>query len=1148
MSTATSSSRPSKGWQPPTLEEMQAMLPQYQFISLLGRGGMGAVYKALQTSLQRSVAIKVLPGDLIDDLEANFAERFKNEARTMAKLSHPGIVKVFDFGTTQTGLLYIVMEFIDGTDVSKMIQAQGKLPQDYALAITAHVGDALAYAHKNGVIHRDIKPANILINQEGTVKVADFGLAKINDSNLRGLTKTNMAMGTPDFVAPEALSPGTVVDGRADLYAMGVMLYQMLTGDVPRGMWSMPSIKVGTDPRFDSVILKAMQTDRELRYQDATEIRRDLNVIMTQPFVKEEPKPAAAPAQPPAASKPSGGQPQSGPRSSPPMPKAQDRPPTPPVKKKSNDALFYLVAVVVIGVLVGLFVLSGGAKSSQSLPDVAAETTSQPNPSTTGPVNLISLVDASRDAIKSGWEVRAQELVLKRTPGPQLLAFRHTPPEEYDFEIEFTIKEGTQEASQIIPLQGKSILWKMGFGGSNPTLFGFGPVLDGVPIDVPTRKEAVVKRPRLLAGQRYRSLVEVRKDSLRALLDGREVLQWRGDFKRLSDSSEYVMPDPKCLGVGGWNGGIIFHKAEVRAPGSVPVADTTPPVPAALAAPASGGPWQPVFTNEMKGNPDITVLSDGWLLAKRNLPAPSGRDIAMRVKARLGKSDYIWPLIVHDKPVRGLSHYGVRVTKNRIFLHLRDMIEGKYTPEDQDLQTAPLPRTLGANDEFDLEITCRGDQITVAFDGKILIDVRNTFCTGSHNLFAGEFKNLEWRDLSGEPKKSSTATTPASSRPASAPAAVSTTAMSLGERQKSLAAPLPPGATDLLPTFSLNSDNTFSWTKTATGIELKALKDPGPYKSCVDFPVVAGSDYVIEAWFTNSVEGGDDVGLTIPVGDQRRTTCWFWTRDGGWAGFGKVDGHDPQQLTIEKGCSAPFQLIPGELTFVRTEVRRSSANVDLRFMVNGRLMGAYRGPTSRLNTSTAWLVARDPEQASIGGRAVTFHRVTVQPLGLGLEPEKKPVVVIPADPRLAQLDASFKARYESDAQKPFLAAVAALNQSYVAKGISRAQTQANGRSGEVAALDAEKTAIEKGAGVPAEDAAGTPDSLKALRNTYRSELAKFAADRIKTATPLYDTYLKELDSYIIELTRADKIQQAQDVQAFREKIAQQKQQAAPPVP
>ncbi|MCB1277010.1 serine/threonine-protein kinase, partial [Prosthecobacter sp.] len=283
MSTASSGSKPSGGWQPPSLEEMQAMLPQYQFEAILGRGGMGAVYKAVQVTLDRKVAIKVLPVDLIDNTDSQFAERFKNEARTMAKMNHPSIVKVFDFGETNTGLLYIVMEFIDGTDVSKMIASQGKLPEDYALSITAHVSDALAYAHKNGIIHRDIKPANILINMEGAVKVADFGLAKANDPGQSGITKTNMAMGTPDFVAPEAFIPGVPLDSRADLYAMGVMLYQMLTGEIPRGIWTLPGKKLGTDPRFDAIITKAMQTDREVRYQSATDLRRDLDTILTLP-------------------------------------------------------------------------------------------------------------------------------------------------------------------------------------------------------------------------------------------------------------------------------------------------------------------------------------------------------------------------------------------------------------------------------------------------------------------------------------------------------------------------------------------------------------------------------------------------------------------------------------------------------------------------------------------------------------------------------------------------------------------------------------------------------------------------------------------------------------------------------------------------
>ncbi len=1145
-SSSSSSSKPSKGWQPPTLEEMQAMLPQYQLVSLLGRGGMGAVYRAQQVSLDRAVAIKVLPGDLVDDLDGNFAERFKNEARTMAKMNHPGIVKVFDFGETQTGLLYIVMEFIDGTDVSKMIQTQRRLPADYALAITAHVGDALAYAHKNGVIHRDIKPANILITQEGVVKVADFGLAKANDSNLRGLTKTNMAMGTPDFVAPEAFSPGTVMDGRADLYAMGVMLYQMLTGEVPRGMWDMPSIKVGTDPRYDAVILKAMEADRELRYQDAMDIRRDLDVIMTTPMVKAEPQPAATPKQQTVVSRPSGGQPTGVPRASRPMPRQSTPMHVAPVKKKSSNTLIYLAAVVVIGALGGLFMLSGGKQPSKPQPSVAADTASQsirttPVPSLPGPVNLIALVDTKRDSIKGEWEVRAQELVLKRTNGPQLIAFRHTPPEEYDFEIEFTIKEGIQEASQFIPLQGKSILWKMGFKSGNPTLFGFGPLLDGLPLDVPTRKEAVIKRPRLLSGQRYRSLVEVRKGSLRALLDGREVLKWSGDFKRLSGVADYVMPDPKCLAVGGWNGGIIFHKAEVRAPGSVPVVDTTPPVPAAGAAPASGGAWRPVFTQAMKKRPGVTELPDGWMrVGKTYLDAPGGKDMAIRARMRFTGGTYVWPIRFRDTPTNGLMHYGLSITSDGKFLLFRRAMSGsKSTSNEKTLMEVKAPRPFVEGTEFDLEVSAQGDRLQVKLDGATIIDVRDTFHQGGRTQFGGdtavvEFKNLEWRNLSGA-VKSNTPTTKPSSPPASS-------GMSLAERQKSLAAPLASGVTDVLTNISLISNDTYLWTKSATGVELKVLKDPGPYKGCQNFPVVADPNYVIEAWFTNSVEGGADVGLTIPVGDQQRTTCWFWPGDGGWAGFGKVDGQDPQSPDIEKGCSTSFQLVPGELTLVRTEVRRTPSNVDLRFMVNGRLMAVYRGPTSRLSMSAAWFVGRDPEMASIGGRAVTFHRVTVKPLVL--EAEKKPAftTIISTDPRLMKLEAGFSASLENQAQKPYLAAITALNQSYVGSGITRARAaaQAGGRGDEVTALDAEKAAIEKGTGVPADDAAEVPKSIKNLRATYRSSLANLETERSKKTTVLHDIYLKALDAYVAELTKANKIEEATKVQALREDLAAKK--------
>ena len=226
---STTRSSNQRVWQPPGVEDLQRALPQYDISAFLARGGMGAVYKGVQKSLRRTVAIKVLPPDM-EDGDMQFAERFKHEAQAMAHLSHPNIVAVFDAGETADGLLYFVMEFIKGTDVADLIAKQGQLPPEQATAITAHVCDALAFAHESGIIHRDIKPSNIMLDTRGRVKVADFGLAKMASLEGGGLTRSNVAMGTPDFVAPEALIAGIPIDQRADLYAVGVMLYQMLTG------------------------------------------------------------------------------------------------------------------------------------------------------------------------------------------------------------------------------------------------------------------------------------------------------------------------------------------------------------------------------------------------------------------------------------------------------------------------------------------------------------------------------------------------------------------------------------------------------------------------------------------------------------------------------------------------------------------------------------------------------------------------------------------------------------------------------------------------------------------------------------------------------------------------------------------------------
>jgi serine/threonine protein kinase len=361
-------------------------MPGYTIEKLLGRGGMGAVYRGVQTNLDRPVAIKILPPG-VEKEDPSFAERFKSEARLMARLSNPAVVGVFDFGTNSGGQMYFAMEYVDGSDVSQMIATQGKLPPEHALAITAHVCDALSAAHELGIVHRDIKPANVLINMKGQVKVADFGLAKIEDPGQHGLTKTGYAMGTPDFVAPEALTLGAAIDGRADLYAVGVMLYQMLTGNIPRGAFKPASVLVpGLDPRFDPIILKAMQHDRAERHQSAAELRRELDVILTVPFVRNDAPASAAipvaqmaqaPGQRSAAQKP---QPWSaGAPTRQPSVKAGEGTRAPETPSKSKTPLFIGLGVAA-AIGIGAFVMMGGkkeAKQSGPLNRSAAEIASQ---------------------------------------------------------------------------------------------------------------------------------------------------------------------------------------------------------------------------------------------------------------------------------------------------------------------------------------------------------------------------------------------------------------------------------------------------------------------------------------------------------------------------------------------------------------------------------------------------------------------------------------------------------------------------------------------------------------------------------------------------------------------------------------------------
>ena len=273
---------------PPDPAALAGLFPQLEILELIGHGGMGAVYKARQAKLDRLIALKIIRPESAED--PTFAERFNREARTLARLNHPHIVAIHDFGEVavehnsgKPGMLfYFLMEYVDGANLRQLFNAKELTPAQ-ALAVVPQICDALQYAHDEGVVHRDIKPENILVDRKGRVKIADFGLAKLVAKSPEYFTLTNshQVMGTPRYMAPEQLEGSHAVDHRADIYSLGVVFYEMLTGQVPAGHFDPPSKKVQIDVRLDEVVLRSLAREPERRYQQASEVKSDVESIST---------------------------------------------------------------------------------------------------------------------------------------------------------------------------------------------------------------------------------------------------------------------------------------------------------------------------------------------------------------------------------------------------------------------------------------------------------------------------------------------------------------------------------------------------------------------------------------------------------------------------------------------------------------------------------------------------------------------------------------------------------------------------------------------------------------------------------------------------------------------------------------------------
>ena len=334
----------------PEPARLAPLFPGYEMGGLIATGGMGAVYKALQLSLDRPVAIKILPREFGED--ESFRANFEAEAKAMARLNHPNLIGVYDFGEV-AGMLFIIMEFVPGQTLFHSAHGIAIAPET-AASIVIGVCQGLAHAHEHGILHRDIKPGNILLDQQARPKIGDFGLARPIGAAVKvGET----IFGTPHYTAPEVLKHPNRVDARADIFSVGVVLHELLTGRLPATDSRPPSIICGCDPRFDAIIRRATHPVPDLRYPSAADMAKDLRAI-----TGGAPAPAPAPGPAKAAQRrvgtPSGARPVAIPRR-----------PVSAVKNSSGNTVNLVLAGVALAAVAAFFLVPKPAKPASPTTD-----------------------------------------------------------------------------------------------------------------------------------------------------------------------------------------------------------------------------------------------------------------------------------------------------------------------------------------------------------------------------------------------------------------------------------------------------------------------------------------------------------------------------------------------------------------------------------------------------------------------------------------------------------------------------------------------------------------------------------------------------------------------------------------------------------
>ncbi|CAM3036344.1 serine/threonine-protein kinase [Rariglobus hedericola] len=551
-------------WQTPDAALLADLFPGLRVISLAGRGGMGAVYRAEQIRLGRTVAVKIMPPEATPDPMAR--ERFEREARVLSGLNHPHVLQIFDFGALADGTLYLVTEWAEGGDLAQLLSGKPHpvaVVQDWV----AQIASALDAAHARGIVHRDLKPANVLVRADGRLALADFGLAQAQGQGFTtSLTMTGMIFGTLDYMSPEQMTPGEPVTAATDVYALGVMTYQMLTGRVPKGAYPRPSRFTDTPVAVDALIDAAMSNEVGMRPAKAGEFARKLSVIAG---VKPKSKrlwlsgillvvaaSAAAWAW------------------------VQVDQPVEPASVVENQIPKLETPSLLPAVVEPVVVAEGKSAPAAPAPEVPV----MPEASMTGPevvesnpvamvpmaakktdaktetpvpwTWLLGEVRPARDALRGTWSMRGKELVA----GNDICVLRLPVQvaENYDVAVEFTRTSGRNSIGVFLPtLAGEGVFeldaWDLGIGGvqriNGQDMRGHGQFFPA----------------KLKNGEKQQVILQVRGSRVSATWNGEPRMTWDLTGRRFDSTVLWETGAGIGLGLCAWKSPTVFHRVAYRA-------------------------------------------------------------------------------------------------------------------------------------------------------------------------------------------------------------------------------------------------------------------------------------------------------------------------------------------------------------------------------------------------------------------------------------------------------------------------------------------------------------------------------------------------------------------------------------------------------